>query len=696
MNILQILPELNSGGVETGTVDLAKELIRRGHKAIVISNGGSMLDKLKESGAVHYKLPVHEKNPITIISMISKIREIIREEGVDIVHARSRVPAISSFFAAKLEKTLFITTCHGHYSTHIFSRPMGWGRFVVVASNAVARHMINNFLVPRDRIRLIPRGVDLEGFRLRSPGKRSHKKEFVIGLIGRITPIKGHIYFIRAMSKVVRLMPNAKAIIIGDAPANKPKYRQELEVLVRRLSLSKYIQFLGNISDVPKKMADIDLVVMPSIGEETFGRVIIEAQAVGVPVIASKIGGMVDIIKDYENGLLVAPRDWNGLSDAIVKIIKDDRLRAKLIKNGRINVEKQFSLAHMYKKTLSLYEEAIASFSILIIKWSALGDIILSLPALKAIREKFPKAKITLLTSNSGREFLSRYNYVDDFIIFKNNKGLESIKEILATSATLRKIHIDLCLDLQNNKKSHIISFFSHASRRIGYKSNKLDFLLNEGIDGAKANMPPVLHQFKLLEALGIKSIPKSLEIDIDPEEAKYVDDLFAQGWLAKNQILVGINCGASQRWQSKVWPAEKIAKLCDLLAQKRIRVVMTGTKEETEEAKRIQILSRSKPLDFTGKSNIMQLAAVIKKCRVFITPDSAPLHIAAFLGVPFVALFGPTDPKRHLMPYGEHSVIRKDIRCAPCYKPKCSHKKCMQKIMPEEVQAAVMELLKR
>jgi len=491
-------------------------------------------------------------------------------------------------------------------------------------------------------------------------------------------------------------MPNVKVQIIGDAPANKPKYRQELEVLVRRLSLSKYIQFLGNCNDIPKRIAKLDLVVMPSIGEETFGRVIIEAQATGVPVVASRIGGIVDIIKDGESGLLVAPGDWNGLSDAIVKVVKDASLRAKLIKNGRKNVEKQFSLGRMYKKTLDVYEEALHSSKILIIKWSALGDIILSLPALKAIRKRFPKSDITLLTSTSGRELLSRYNYVDEFLIFQNKDGIEGIKEILGVFSLLRKMSADIVLDLQNNKKSHMLSFLSCAQRRIGYKNKKLDFLINEAIDGARLKMPPVTHQFRLLKPLGIQSIPESVSLLISDKEREYADNLFTEGWIAKNQILVGINCGASQRWQTKVWPVEKTAKLCDLLGQKRIRVIITGTKEDKSEAKRLQMLSRSKPLDITGKTNIMQLAAVIKKCNLFITPDSAPLHIAALLGVPFVALFGPTDPKRHLMPYGDHKVIYKKMRCVPCYKSKCSTKKCMEKISPEEVQTAVLELLKK
>jgi len=350
----------------------------------------------------------------------------------------------------------------------------------------------------------------------------------------------------------------------------------------------------------------------------------------------------------------------------------------------------------MYKKTLKVYNEALSLFRVLIIKWSALGDIILSLPALKALRDKFPKAEVTLLTSSAGRELLSRYGYVDEFMIFQNREGLDGIKEILEISSELKRSSFNVSLDLQNNKKSHLLSFLSLAPRRIGYRSRKLDFFLNERIDGAREKMPPLKHQFRLLKPLGIESIPKALPLAISDQERVYAESLLTEGWVAKNQILVGINCSASQRWETKAWPIEKAAKLCDLLAQKRIRVLITGTKEDRPTAKRLQMLSRSKPLDLTGKTNIIQLAAIIKRCNLFVTSDSAPLHLAALLGVPFVTLFGPTDPKRHIEACQMCRIIYKRLKCAPCYKSRCSTKKCMEKITPEEVKTAVVELLKK
>ncbi|MEI6631556.1 MAG: glycosyltransferase, partial [bacterium] len=218
MNILQILPELHVGGVETGTVDLARALVKLGHKAVVVSAGGELVRDLEACGARHYHLPVHKKSIFAILKLIPELQKIIKKENIDIVHARSRVPAWIAYFAARRSGCLFITTCHGYYKKHLFSSVMGWGKRVIVLSNAIGRHMIDDFSVPHERIRLIPRSVDLDKFKFLSPEKK-RKEEFNVGIIARLTPIKGHLHFIKAMARVARVAPRLKIWIVGDAPA---------------------------------------------------------------------------------------------------------------------------------------------------------------------------------------------------------------------------------------------------------------------------------------------------------------------------------------------------------------------------------------------------------------------------------------------------------------------------------------------
>jgi glycosyltransferase involved in cell wall biosynthesis len=206
MNILQILPELNVGGVETGTVDLAKYLLSQGHKSVVVSHGGALVAQLESQGSRHYVLPVHKKNLFTMIHCVKKLIDIIRSEKIDIVHARSRVPAWIAFFACRYTEAHFLTTCHGYYSQHLFSRVMGWGKLVIAISDVIGRHMVQDFDTPGENIRVIPRSVDTQRFNLPRPPKEKNDP-FIITMIGRITPLKGHPYFLRAMAQVVRHGP---------------------------------------------------------------------------------------------------------------------------------------------------------------------------------------------------------------------------------------------------------------------------------------------------------------------------------------------------------------------------------------------------------------------------------------------------------------------------------------------------------
>lgn len=280
MNILQILPTLDIGGVETGTVDLARYLVKHGHKAIVVSGGGRLVKELESMGSRHYQLPVGKKSLFNILRMTGKLADIIRREDIDIVHARSRVPALIAFLACRRTNRVLITTAHGYYKKHLMSESMGWGKAVIVASNIMAKHMTGAFNVPYDRIKLIPRGVDLNRFQLRK-AKTSGDREFVIGMVSRITPLKGHSDFIKAIALIKGHIDGLKVIIAGEAP--KVKYREDVELLVRQLGLSRIVEFKGAVQDVPAVMSEMDLLVSATVTPEAFGRVIIEAQAIGVP-----------------------------------------------------------------------------------------------------------------------------------------------------------------------------------------------------------------------------------------------------------------------------------------------------------------------------------------------------------------------------------------------------------------------------
>ena len=696
MNILQILPELNVGGVETGTLDLAKYLVRSGHKAVVVSNGGELVKELESCGAIHYRLPVHKKSLFSVIKMIPLLVGIIKKEKIDIVHARSRVPAWIAFFATRKTNTVFITTCHGYYKKHPFSEVMWWAKRVIVLSNVIARHMIDDFGVPYERIRLVPRSVDLEKFRYTDPDKK-RKEEFNVGIIGRITPIKGHLHFIKAMAKVARSVPRLKIWIVGDAPASREAYKEEIQVLVKRLGLWNHTEFLGTQRDIPEILSNLDLLVLATVTHEAFGRVIIEAQAAGVPVVATEVGGVVDIIENGKTGLLVPPADPDSMAEAIIRIFKDRVLASNLAENAYKKVRQIYNVELMVKNTLEVYKDALSNFNLLIIKFSSLGDIILSTAALRAIREKFANNfKISFLIGEESKDALLRCPYIDELLVadFKNkDKGL---KGLLNLAKILRKKNLDIVIDLQNNRRSHILSFLSLCVCRYGYDNKKFGFLLNRRIKDEKAAIDPVAHQFRILKMLGIDLENSRLELWPTQEDQRYIDDLLSSQWLSANQRIIGINIGASERWLTKSWPKGNIIKLCEGLGHRDMRVVITGTEKDLSRSDELMnTVKNTKLINTCAKTTVNQLACLIKRCAVFISADSSPLHIAAAVGTPFIALFGPTDPRRHLPPAKDYIVIKKDLPCSPCYKSKCKGRICMGLITAEEVLEAIDKLLK-
>ena len=704
MNILQLLPKLEVGGVERGTVDLARHLALNGHKAVVISGGGTLVRDLEKFKVKHYRLPIGQKSPLKAFLMIRKVKDIIEKENIDIVHARSRVPALIGFFAARATNRVFLTTAHGYYKKHLISRVMGWGKFVIVASNVIAKYMNEDFGVPDERIRLIPRGVDLDKFKF-EPLKDRKSKEFKIGIISRITPLKGHDTFVEAIAILHRIMPNARAVIVGEPPSKKQKYMDDIKLLVKRSGLTSVVEFMGGRSDIPEILSQLDVLVSSTKTPEAFGRVIIEAQAKGVPVVATRVGGVVDIIKDGENGLLCPAEDPKAMADAILRLSKDKQLREKLTLNGRRNVEEKFKLEGMFKRTLDVYNESLKKTDILVIKVSSIGDVILVTPSLKAIREKYPQANIYVLVGLAAKDLLVGCPYINGLVLYDDKGRDRGLAGLLSVARRLRSWNFDIVIDFQNNRKSHLLSFLSMGRHRYGYGRRKLGFLLNHKVKEPKGKgksydvIGPVEHQFKVLELLGI-NIKQDERLELWPVQnnERWADDFLQANWANRSKPLIGMSVGASLRWFSKRWPTDNFVRFCDEAAKKfQARVVLTGTKEDLAECMKIASLSKSKPIVAAGKTDLMQLVSLIKRCDVFITPDSATMHISAAVNVPFVTLFGPTDPLRHTPPNAEAIILKQDLPCSPCYSSKCARGYiCMKKITVEEVLDSVRKLLER
>jgi lipopolysaccharide heptosyltransferase II len=466
--------------------------------------------------------------------------------------------------------------------------------------------------------------------------------------------------------------------------------------LARRLGLSDTVKFLGPQDDIPHILSKLNILVLSPSEQEAFGRAVIEAQASGVPVVATSVGGIVDIVKDGSTGLLTSPNDPKDLAEKIIRLAKDKKLQERLAETARKSVEENFSLDKMAEATIELYEEALRAKRILIIKMSAIVDVVLSIPSLRAIRNKFKDARIKVLVGIESKDILKRCPYIDEIIVYDQKGKDKGLSGFLKYASLLRRMNFDVLIDLQNNRKSHLLGAASFIPLRAGYDNKKFSVFLNRRIKEPTGPMDPVTHQAHLLKVLGITMDDTSLELWPSESDERWALRFLEDAWVNEGQLLIGINPGASSKWSTKRWPLENFAKLCDMLANKlHARVVITGTKDDLEESSELLELCKSRPIMAVGKSSLLELASLIKRCNVFVTSDSAPMHVACATKRPFVAIFGPTDPKRHLAPCRDCIIIRKELGCSPCYNSKCiKGLKCMREITVEEMFAAVKKLI--
>ncbi|MBI3333741.1 MAG: lipopolysaccharide heptosyltransferase II [Candidatus Omnitrophica bacterium] len=713
LTVLQIVPSLAGGGVETGTVDLARSLVSKGHRAIVISSGGPLVSLLEAAGAIHYTLPVHRKVPWTILPLSRRVAEVVESHAVDVIHARSRVPALIGFLAwrqvagrvsfrlgGRQQVPAFVTTAHGYYARHLFSRVMGWGRFVIAISERVARHMIDDFHVPPQRVRMIPRGVDLGRFTFHEPRRQPAQAGWRICAIGRITPIKGHRDLLRAFSIVVKNFPRAHLSIVGAASADHQGYLRDLQTLVSRLGIEGKVEFAGHNPDVPRLLTQMDLLVLPSTGQEAFGRVLIEAGAAGVPVVATQVGGVAEVVADRKTGLLVPPADPMSLSSAILTLLKNRDLAVNLARAARRRVEALYPLGRMVEETLEVYQQAAERLRILVIKLSAVGDVALITPSLRALRARFPQAHISVLVGQQGRELLHRCPMVDDLVVFDRDRE-GGLGGLLRLGRKIRSSQVDLIVDFQNNRISHWLGFLSGAPQRYGFAGRRWSWLLTHRVTLPQAPTPGVEQQMRLLKLLGIEGASTHLELWPGPSDKERAAHLLKEAWIAENQLIVVMHPGGSAEWLSKRWRPERYAELIDqLAAQAKVRVILTGSEDERPLGEQIYQAAKVKPMMAVGQTSLNELAALIHRAHVFVGGDTAALHIAAAMGIPLVALFGSTDPVRHLPPSPRVKLLKMDLPCSPCYRRVCprtgsGHMECMRSISVESVREAVLSHLK-
>lgn len=383
--ILQVIPRLDSGGAERTCLEIASAISRAGGQAIVVSAGGRLASEIENAGGEVVIAPVDSKNPAMIMANAARLSRLIRDRGVHLIHARSRAPAWSALRAARRTGIPYVATYHGAYSAggpmkRLYNSSMLRADRIIANSHFTESRILASNPDIAERLRVIPRGVDIDLF---DPKKVSRERvnqlsaDWGVGenrglkilLPARLTPWKGHETAIAALESLEQSPetrdatgqgPGLTLVFCGGAQGRRD-YERRLRAMIDERGVRAMVHMVGDCADMPAAYAWADIVLAPSIKPEAFGRVVVEAGAMGKPVIAADHGGARETIIEGETGLLVEPGDADALGLAIGRLRNqsaESRLRMGEI--ARERAASVYSSAAMCDATLGVYRELLA------------------------------------------------------------------------------------------------------------------------------------------------------------------------------------------------------------------------------------------------------------------------------------------------------------------------------------------------
>ena len=357
LSVVQLLPALNVGGVERSTLEIARALVAAGHRSIVISGGGRLVERLVSEGSEHIEWKIGAKSPLTL-RFITKLEALARARRIDVIHARSRVPAWIGWLAWRRMHTTtrprFVTTVHGMYSVSRYSEVMTYGERVIAASRAVADYIARAYpRCPQERVRIIPHGVNADEFPYghvpdadwQARWQRDHpflEGKRPVTLLSRITSWKGHELFIRMLAELKKTHSDAHGLIVGSGSAQRVA---ALKGFAARIEAP--VSLLGHRDDVREVIASSALIVSTSANPEAFGRTVLEALRLGVPVAGFDHGGVGEILADVFPSGRVPVGNVSALKEKVAEFLDDP---------PRVPKTDAYSLDATQTSTVRLYE----------------------------------------------------------------------------------------------------------------------------------------------------------------------------------------------------------------------------------------------------------------------------------------------------------------------------------------------------
>lgn len=741
MNILEITEVFYPvvGGAGKIAYLSASGLVKRGHKVSVLTRKDKDL-KEKEiiSGIDIYRLNWFNNFfalPVSFLKIVNFVRSFSKKNNLDLIVFNQPFSAFCALWGSDLTKISKIYRYHSSWFEEfkvknniqelkitaplsvlkwiilspIFSAMKAMESFalrnsdtIIVTSQYSKEKLIKFYKIDDNKIHIIPGCVDTEVFK---PAENKQdlrntlnipQDRYVLITARNLVPRMGIDNLIFAFDVLSKICKDLYLIIIGEG-----KLKIKLEKLVRKLSLDKLVKFTGQLEerDLVKYYQASDLFILPTKYIEHFGLVSIEALASGIPVLGTPVGGTIEIFSKFNREFLFENTNLESITQGIKKFLEKNK-GIDLKDKCREFVIREYPLNKMIDMTekafLDKMIEKEKKKKILVINLAGIGDLVMATPAIKALRRQFQDAEISLLVYSFGKELVENCPHIDNLFVLDKKLTRRDIDTLIE----LRRIHFDVAINLYNiytwrgafnmAMMLKIIASQKTLGRDTDGKGFFFDYKITEKLND---RIHQVQRIFNVVKLLGAENIDTNLEVWVSEKKQNNLEGFLVNNKITKEDFIIGINPGSVRL--SRRWPIENFAIIADELKNKyRAKIVITGNKSELELAENFNKLSREKHVISTGKLSLSDLVNFIRMCKLYISNDTGPMHIANALGIPLVAIMGGGQETTH--PYIKKNVVilKKDINCSPCFRDCCGRLDCLKAISPQDVLKACQSLL--
>ena len=749
----------DTGGTESYSFGLARGLTEIGQEVTVVAprvTGCDDFDRRQDFRIIRYR-----QTDIRLLRMWRMYRAatgVIREGRIDVLLATGWSP--SGIVAKSLAEKFGIPYLPAALGTEIsMHRPFrttmvkvfNRSHRVIVISR-FTRDVLLGYGVRKEKIAVVFPGIDERRFRPRAgtaPEVGQRRGEKILLTVSRLTRKKGVDRVIGALPEIRKKVGGVKYLIVGEG-----EDRGRLQSLVERLGLQDTVRFLGRVPEV--QLVDYynlcDLFILTSREEwggkdfEGFGIVFSEASACAKPVIGGRSGGISDAVVDGRTGILVEPDKEEEIARAVISLLEDPGRAEEMGRAGRRRVEEELTwpavarrivflcgpeaevppvprrrgrdylLEGPLKRRLVILADGLGRFfvrcgrkgpidraalnKILLIRLDHIGDVLMTTPALRALRRTYPHAEIHILVKELTAPVLSGNPHHDGLIVFNSPWTIAEGKkapysEIFPLVFRLRREGYDCVIDFRADLREALMSLIIGAPCRVGYGARGGGFCFTR-----EAEYDSYRHDIRknlgLIGILGARGDGEKMDIFLSDEDEKEASRILAEAGFGPGLKTAGIHPGAASPY--KQWGEEGFARICDLLAQDGYRVILLGAGAERALLEEIKGKSGSAPALIAGL-NLKVLSALIRRLDLLVCHDTAPSHIAQAVGTKSVVLFGPTDENiTGPLDRKRHRVVCGQVACRPCWRPgmkfHCPYDlRCWKELSAEMVVSAIREV---